>query len=236
MVRTFRDRFENQVRPLLGRPGRPGRRLGIPDGRAAGGAGRPPGRSGPPGAGERPPDEPTIPPDVAAGRRLTLTLRELVTLASIVEKEARLDEERPRSPPSTSTGCSRGMGLYADPTVIYALKLRGTWDGNLRREDLQIDSPYNTYRYGGLPPGPIASPGVDSLRAAADPAHTDLYFVSRNDGSHVFAETLREHNRNVPAGRSATGASAGPRSGARRPPARRRTGDETAGRGPPAPH
>ena len=90
------------------------------------------------------------------------------------------------------------MGLYADPTVIYALKQLGTWDGNLRRKDLELDSPYNTYVYPGLPPGPICSPGVASLIAAAEPAESRfLYFVSRNDGSHVFAETLREHNRNV---------------------------------------
>ena len=195
MVRTFRDRFETRVRPLLGRPG--GRvALGVPEG-------APPealddlGPERPPDA-ERPPDEPAIPPDVAAGRRLTLTVRELVTLASIVEKEARLDAERPLIAAVYVNRLLAGMGLYADPTVIYALQRRGTWDGNLRRADLQIDSPYNTYRYGGLPPGPIASPGVESLRAAADPAHTEaLYFVSRNDGSHVFAETLREHNRNV---------------------------------------
>jgi UPF0755 protein len=82
--------------------------------------------------------------------------------------------------------------------VIYPLKKRGTWDGNLRRDDLQLDSPYNTYRYPGLPPGPICSPGLGALRAAAAPAEVPyLYFVSRNDGSHVFAETLSEHNRNV---------------------------------------
>jgi len=205
MVRTFRDRFDNRVRPLLAQPG--GRvELGIPAGtppvvgdglrldqRAGQGAG------GDPGAGGgRPPDEPAIPPDVAASRRLTLTLRELVTLASIVEKEAQLDSERPVIAAVYVNRLLAGMGLYADPTVIYALKRQGTWDGNLRRVDLQIDSPYNTYRYGGLPPGPIASPGVESLRAAADPARTQaLYFVSRNDGSHVFADTLREHNRNV---------------------------------------
>ncbi|MDX1645456.1 MAG: endolytic transglycosylase MltG, partial [Thermoanaerobaculia bacterium] len=92
----------------------------------------------------------------------------------------------------------RGMGLFADPTVIYALKLAGSWDGNLRRADLEIDSPYNTYRYGGLPPGPISSPGLASLLAAAEPAEVPyLYFVSRNDGSHVFSRSLAEHNRNV---------------------------------------
>jgi UPF0755 protein len=90
------------------------------------------------------------------------------------------------------------MGMQADPTVIYALQKAGRYDGNLSREDLQFDSPYNTYRYAGLPPGPIASPGLASLVAAVRPAPVShLYFVSRNDGSHVFADTLAEHNRNV---------------------------------------
>jgi UPF0755 protein len=91
-----------------------------------------------------------------------------------------------------------GMLLQADPTVVYALELAGRYDGNIRRVDLEIDSPYNTYRYPGLPPGPIAAPGAASLRAALEPADVDyLYFVSRNDGSHAFARTLAEHNRNV---------------------------------------
>lgn len=125
-------------------------------------------------------------------------LREVVTLASIVEKEARLDEERPVIAGVYANRLERGIALYADPTVIYALKRLGRWDGNLRRPDLQLDSPFNTYRYPGLPPGPIASPGLSSLKAAAQPADVPyLYFVSRNDGSHVFAETLAEHNRNV---------------------------------------
>jgi len=123
---------------------------------------------------------------------------DVVTLASIVEKEARLPEERPLIAGVYANRLARGIALYADPTVIYALKLQGTWDGNLRRPDLQLDSPYNTYRYPGLPPGPICSPGLASLRAAAAPAEVPyLYFVGRNDGSHVFAETLSEHNRNV---------------------------------------
>ena len=92
----------------------------------------------------------------------------------------------------------RGMGLFADPTVIFALKKLGRWDGNIRKADLALDSPYNTYRYAGLPPGPIAAPGKAALEAAANPAETEfLYFVSRNDGSHEFARTLEEHNRNV---------------------------------------
>lgn len=126
------------------------------------------------------------------------TVREVVTLASIVEKEARIDDERPVIAGVYRNRLGIGMGLQADPTVIYALKRRDAWDGNLRRPDLQIDSPYNTYRYPGLPPGPIAAPGLASLEAAAAPADVPyLYFVSRNDGTHVFAETYPEHQRNV---------------------------------------
>jgi UPF0755 protein len=126
------------------------------------------------------------------------TTRQIVILASVVEKEARLDEERPVIAGVYSNRLRRGIALYADPTVIYALKQEGRWDGNIRRADLKLDSPYNTYLYPGLPPGPIASPGLASLKAAARPAEVPyLYFVSRNDGSHVFASTLAEHNRNV---------------------------------------
>ncbi len=126
------------------------------------------------------------------------SVRELITLASIVEKEAQVDDERARIAGVYANRLRIGMALYADPTVIYAFKLMGTWDGNLRRKDLKLDSPYNTYVYPGLPPGPICSPGVASIIAAAAPAETrDLYFVSRNDGTHVFAETLADHNRNV---------------------------------------
>jgi len=126
------------------------------------------------------------------------TLRELVILASLVEKEARLDAERPLIAGVYANRLRRGIGLYADPTLIYGLKLEGRWDGDLRRRDLEADSPWNTYRRPGLPPGPICSPGAASLAAAARPAEVPyLYFVSRNDGSHVFAETLAEHNRNV---------------------------------------
>ena len=127
-----------------------------------------------------------------------LPLRQLVTLASIVEKEAQLATERPVIAGVYTNRLRRRMPLQADPTVIFALRELGTYDGNLRRTDLEVDSPYNTYVYPGLPPGPIASPGLASLEAAARPADVPyLYFVSRNDGSHVFAETLSEHNRNV---------------------------------------
>ncbi|MGH9380640.1 MAG: endolytic transglycosylase MltG [Thermoanaerobaculia bacterium] len=124
--------------------------------------------------------------------------RELVTLASLVESEAAVDGERGVIAGVYRNRLDRGIALYADPTVIFALRRAGRWDGNLTRSDLQFDSPYNTYRYSGLPPGPICSPGLASLQAAAQPADVPfLYFVSRNDGTHVFAETLSEHNRNV---------------------------------------
>jgi UPF0755 protein len=140
--------------------------------------------------------EPLIPPPEPGEE--AATVRDIVTLASIVEKEARLDEERPTIAGVYAHRLRRGIGLYADPTVIYALRLAGRWDGNIRRGDLQIESPYNTYVVQGLPPGPVASPGRLSLEAAAAPPDVPyLYFVSRNDGSHVFSETLAEHNRNV---------------------------------------
>jgi UPF0755 protein len=127
-----------------------------------------------------------------------LTVRQLVTLASIVEKETGRADERPVIASVYSNRLKIGMALQCDPTVIYALVLAGRYDGNLRRDDLMFDSPYNTYRYPGLPPGPIAAPGKGALEAAARPADSDfIYFVSRNDGSHEFARTLDEHNRNV---------------------------------------
>ena len=127
-----------------------------------------------------------------------LTVRQLVTLASLVEKETARREERPLVSAVYSNRLRIGMGLQCDPTVIYALERAGRFDGNLTRDDLRFDSPYNTYRYAGLPPGPIAAPGKASLEAAANPADVPyIYFVSRNDGSHAFASTLEEHNRNV---------------------------------------
>ena len=127
-----------------------------------------------------------------------LTPHQTVILASIVESEARLPQERPLVASVYLNRLHRQMLLGADPTVIYALKLAHRWDGNIHKADLQIDSPYNTYRFRGLPPGPIANPGLASLRAAAAPAQTNfLYFVAKHDGSHVFSNNLEEHNRNV---------------------------------------
>ena len=127
-----------------------------------------------------------------------LSLHQTVTLASIVETEAKLPQERPLVASVYLNRLNRHMLLGADPTVIYALKLANKWDGNIRKADLQIDSPYNTYRFPGLPPGPIANAGLASLAAAAAPAKTAfLYFVARHDGSHAFATNIEEHNRNV---------------------------------------
>lgn len=127
-----------------------------------------------------------------------LSLREVVTLASLIEKETAAPAERPLVSAVYHNRLRVGMPLQCDPTVIYALMQARRWRGNLTRQDLQINSPYNTYRFAGLPPGPIASPGLRSLEAAVRPADVPyLYFVSRNDGTHVFATTLAEHNRNV---------------------------------------
>jgi UPF0755 protein len=133
-----------------------------------------------------------------AARARGLTTRQVVTIASLIEKETSRPEERPLVSAVYQNRMRIGMGMQCDPTVIYALQRAGRWNGNLTRENLQFDSPYNTYRYSGLPPGPIAAPGRASLAAAVAPADVKyLYFVSRNDGSHVFASTLDEHNRNV---------------------------------------
>lgn len=134
----------------------------------------------------------------ARGADYTRSVRETVTLASLVEKETARPDERPIVAGVYASRLRIGMGLQCDPTVIYALMRAGQWNGNITRAGLQIDSPYNTYRYAGLPPGPIAAPGLGAIEAALAPAAVPyLYFVSRNDGSHVFASSLPEHNRNV---------------------------------------
>jgi UPF0755 protein len=121
-----------------------------------------------------------------------LSMRDVVTLASIVEKETGAAGERPVIAGVFLNRLERGMRLESDPTVIYGI---ADFDGNLRRVDLEdASNAYNTYQIEGLPPGPIANPGAASLRAVVEPASTNyLYFVSRNDGTHVFSRTYREH-------------------------------------------
>jgi UPF0755 protein len=127
--------------------------------------------------------------------RVGMNLPELITLASIVEKETGLAEERPTIASVFLNRLKKGMRLESDPTVIYGIK---DFDGNLTRKDLNRATPYNTYIIRGLPPGPIANPGLEAIRAVLYPAQTDyLYFVSRNDGSHHFSKTLSEHNKAV---------------------------------------
>lgn len=133
--------------------------------------------------------------DIAArARQLGMDQHAILTLASLIEKEAQIDQERPLIAAVYHNRLRQGMRLQCDPTVIYALG--EAFDGNLRKADLDLDSPYNTYRYLGLPPGPIANPGVRSIEAAVSPAAVDyLYFVATGkDGRHKFSRTLREHN------------------------------------------
>jgi UPF0755 protein len=135
---------------------------------------------------------------VGEARAHGLSVRQLVTLASIVEKEASDPGERLTIAAVYLKRLRIRMPLQSDPTVIYALERAGKYKGNLTKENLTFDSPYNTYRHAGLPPGPIAAPGRSALEAVASAPDTDyLFFVSRNDGTHVFARTLAEHNRNV---------------------------------------
>lgn len=127
---------------------------------------------------------------------LGMTRHQVLTLASIVESEARAEDERPRVSAVYHNRLARGMRLDADPTVAYAM---GGFRGRLYYKDLKIESPYNTYLHAGLPPGPICSPGAASIRSALypDPDEHALYFVAGGDGRHVFSVTLREHNAAV---------------------------------------
>lgn len=128
-----------------------------------------------------------------------LTKHQLVTLASIVEKETGAEEERPRIARVFLNRLKLHIPLATDPTVIYAvLKQKGSFDGNLKREHLVADIPYNTYKRAGLPPGPISNPGLKALHAVIEPTTgDDLFFVSRNDGHHIFCPTLACHEENV---------------------------------------
>jgi UPF0755 protein len=127
-----------------------------------------------------------------------LTLPQVVTLASLVERETPKPEERPLVAGVFYNRLRRDLPLQCDPTVQYALDLAGKPEKNVSAKDLRFDSPYNTYLHRGLPPGPIANPGEASLHAALAPAQTDyLYFVANDHGGHFFSKTLAEHNRNV---------------------------------------
>ncbi len=124
-----------------------------------------------------------------------LTFHEVITLASLIEKETGSPKERSLISSVFHNRLKRKMLLQTDPTVIFALS---GFDGNIRKKDLSIDSPYNTYLYKGLPPGPIASPGEDSVISALNTTTSDaLFFVSRQDGSHQFSTNLIDHNKAV---------------------------------------
>ncbi len=137
----------------------------------------------------------------AARLGLTINVHRTVTLASLVERETALDNERPAVASVFENRLDKNMPLMTDPSVIYGLQVRNQWRGTIYESDLKRDTPYNTYLHPGLPPGPIANPGLKSLRAAMAPAQTDyLYFVAAGDnpqGRSLFATTIEEHNRNV---------------------------------------
>lgn len=134
----------------------------------------------------------------AARNNNGLPMDAVVTLASLIERETGVPEERPIVAGVFTNRLRRGQALQCDPTVIYALELANKYSGRLDSGDLQFDSAYNTYRHAGLPPGPIGNPGEASLRAALQPAPVDyLYFVANTRGGHIFSKSLQEHNRNV---------------------------------------
>lgn len=127
------------------------------------------------------------------------TPEDALIMASIVEKETGLADERGQVASVFVNRLERGMRLQTDPTVIYGITNgEGGLGRGLRRSELEADTPYNTYRIDGLPPTPIANPGLDAIEAALDPATTDfLYFVADGSGGHAFATSLAEHNENV---------------------------------------
>ncbi len=133
--------------------------------------------------------------EYVAGRQSQLTTLDLVTLASLVEAETGVAQERERVAGVFVNRLDRGMLLQCDPTVVFALQRRGEWTGRLLRVHWNVDDPYNTYQYPGLPPAPINNPGRAALRAAMNPEkHTLLYFVADDSGGHTFSSTLKQHN------------------------------------------
>lgn len=138
---------------------------------------------------------------VAAQLGLNQNVHQIVTMASLIERETAVDSERPMVASVFENRLAKNMSLNTDPSLIYGLELAGLWRGTIYQSDLTRDTPYNTYLHAGLPPGPVANPGIPSLRAAMDPAKTTyLYFVAAGldaQGHSLFASTLEEHNRNV---------------------------------------
>jgi UPF0755 protein len=137
----------------------------------------------------------------AAQLGLRENVRDVVTMASLIERETAMDSERPLVASVFENRLAKGMPLMTDPAVIYGLQLEGIWRGTIYASDLKRDTPYNTYLHAGLPPGPVANPGMKSLRAAMEPAQTNyLYFVAAGanpQGESLFSATLKEHIRNV---------------------------------------
>ena len=134
----------------------------------------------------------------ASGNDPTVSIGSVVTLASLVERETPKPDERPLVAGVFTNRLAKNIPLQCDPTVIYALQMDDEYKGTLTLRDLRINSPYNTYRNRGLPPGPIGNPGEVAFRAALHPAETTyLYFVANTQGGHFFASTLAEHNENV---------------------------------------
>jgi UPF0755 protein len=146
-----------------------------------------------------------------SGGASNIRMEQAVTLASLVERETPNADERPLVASVFTNRLRLHLPLQCDPTVVYALELAGQYDGTLHAASLPFDSPYNTYRHTGLPPGPIANPGDASLRAALDPIPSEyLYFVANTQGGHFFSKTLAEHNRNVALYRERLAAERGP--------------------------
>ncbi|MDI6827949.1 MAG: endolytic transglycosylase MltG [Armatimonadota bacterium] len=138
-------------------------------------------------------------PEINARKK---SLHDIIILASLIEREARVRKDRPLISAVLWNRLAKGMRLECDATVLYAI---GRHKRRVLYRDLEIDSPYNTYRYPGLPPGPIANPGLASIKAAIHPANVDyLYYVARKDGSHIFSRTLEEHNRAIQIARGGT--------------------------------
>ncbi len=135
---------------------------------------------------------------ITRAEEIGMTIREVVILASLIEEESFHPEERSLISGVFHNRLRIGMKLDCDPTIIYVLKEEGRFKDRLRTKDLKLDTPYNTYLYGGLPPGPIANPGRGAIEAALYPADVDyLYFVSKNDGSHHFSRSFQEHQNAV---------------------------------------